>query len=1241
MSPKDKIMKKYLLPLVMLPFLLFSETDVPLKKKSYFIHSKDNTTTTLFENVRILPNRKYRISCKVTNINPVNGDAQGCVVALDKKGNRITSTWFQFYPWNRKAHPEQSFSHTFFTPPDAAALKIYFQCGKPNHILEVKNLTLKLFPLPADGDLEKERLLSTWYSPLKWIENSHYEPTPHKKWFKPAAFDLPSVLYLPYIRGAYNETYVRRMQECAQRMDIDFTYLPLLGKIKEIGGNRLMGVYASIMAPGIEKYSLRQIPAKLPKALVIQELDFKTDGAPEILELLKKMCKAEKPLVFVDCANIPRQFLGSPVDSGVAGELQFLPVRRKVSRKDLENIASLYGRGKSFSLIFNFKSNVQKFNPLIPEGIDRFREITRHNWVYPWYEYSELFFCRMLKKILVPGTQNKVTGISVSKQSVTVETQGAKGEIELFFPDRFNEVLAVRKYPAPGKVTIPLSELPSGIWNMEFRLLNQKKISDAGAVALNTTSAAASGIIMPRSIPFGRSCQIKVLPKRKFHHAEAAVTGADGRIVLRKILAPGENFSFTPQDPEVCLHLASVKFFDQKNQLTESVKQEFSVISRPVDTEKMHALVWTKLQNSEKYPVYKKLGFEKIICYQTNTDGLQAIRMINSEPVVMNNCSLAWGEDWKAYKSDRPGPRIRTVCFSDKARQKNADAKLDLYLNQKTAARYYDTNFHFYGDEKYLGRDCCFSQWCMREFRKRFPEAQESDCLPGKKHHLDHRIFMNEVFAENFVNGMIKSHKKVFSNHFGGLSGTGNPGTSYNWAMLMKNMNFVSFYSGIQRKMIFDFGGPNIIAGRWRGYTLPVSKDFYINSWFWEDFFTGANLMPLYASRSEMSGFLAVTPTLEKLSSLLKEVRRGLDKLFLSAVEKPEILLYFNQRSVFLNTDTPRYALWQRALTGWHALLRDMAVPYKLIDSDAFTGSEKAKLLIVPGGSVLSDQDFAKLRRFILRGGRVCSETLPGVYDDKSCKRPPELLKKLTQGISVWQQPITDYEIVQLGGVGGEVADVTSGSSKLQHKLRSLMLKELDACRIVPCARVESSSGIQKFPKLKMRYRNGIRLLGVVDLRTERADALAEQKENTVAKEPCRLILAEPGFVYDLRKKTFLGFKKELPFELYPGSGSFYAIHPAMPEPFKVQIAPKFRQGDKISFTLSGKGDLTKRLFYFELTAPDGKIFSGYTKASGNTVTGTFSSAFNDTPGKWKLQVLESASNLKQQLFFDLTPVSR
>ena len=347
----------------------------------------------------------------MTNTNPRNGNAQGCVVALDKSGERINSTLFQFYPWNRKGHPEQSFSYTFFTPPEAKKLKIYFQCGQPDHILEVKDLSLKLLPLPADGDIEKEKLLSSWYAPLKWIEKSHYEPTPHKKWFKPSAFQLPHVLYLPYIKGAYNETYVRRMQECAQRMELDFTYLPLLGKVKEIGGNRLMGIYGSIMAPGIEKYSLRQLPAKLPEAVVIQELDFKINGAPELLDLLQKMCSAEKPLVFVDCANIPSQFLGTPLESGVAEELQFLPVRRKVSSKDLANISRLYRRGKSFSLLFNFKSSVQKFNPVIPEEVEKFREITRHNWVYPWYEYSELFFCRMLKKILTPAAQNKVAKI--------------------------------------------------------------------------------------------------------------------------------------------------------------------------------------------------------------------------------------------------------------------------------------------------------------------------------------------------------------------------------------------------------------------------------------------------------------------------------------------------------------------------------------------------------------------------------------------------------------------------------------------------------------------------------------------------------------------------------------------------------------------------------------------------------------------------------------------------------------
>ena len=1229
-------MRKFLFIPVLLALQILCGEAIPLANSRYHIHSKEKGTTTRFEVVRITPNRKYRISCKVTNSNPRRGNAQGIVVALNAAGERIDSSLYQFYPWNRESHPERSFSHTFYTPPDAAALRIYFQCGQPEHILDVKELFLEQLPPPADGDLEKERLLSTWYAPLKWIEKSAYVPTPHKKWFKPASFEMPDVLYMPYIRGSYAETCVRRMQECAQRMDIDFTYHPLLGKIREIGGNRLMGIYGSIMDKGIEKYSLRGLPPNaLPGCLVVQDLDFGRDGAPELLDLLERMRRADRPLVFIDCRSVPEKFLGVPSPEEMAEELKFLPVRRSVSPRDLEKFAALYRRGKGFSLTFNFRSGSSPFNPLIPEEVRKYREITRTNWVYPWYEYTELLFCRLLKKIAGAAVPGKITRVSPEEKALTLECQGAGGELEILFLDRFNDTLAVKRCASAGKIRLSADEIPRSAWNVEYRLFHNGKISDAGAAALRETPHETTTLILPESVPYGQSLSVRVATSLPCHRGEATVTQAEGRVVLRRQLGPDGTFSFTPENPADCLHLAAVKLFDRENRLIDSAKREFSVINRPVDTERMHALVWTKLHNSEKYPVYKNLGFEKIICYQTNTDGLQAIRMINGEPVVMSNCSVAWGNDWRAYKSDCPGPRIRSVCFSDDARRKKADENIDRLL-KRTMARYYDTNFQLYGDEKFLGRDCCFSQWCMRDFRKAFPEARESDCLPGKKHHLDHRIFMNKVFAENFVNSMAKSHRKVFPNLFGGLSGTGNPGASYNWPMLMKRMNFVAYYSGIQRKMVFDFGGKKIIAGRWKGYTLPVRKDFYVGSWFWEDFFCGANLVPLYAANSEMSGFLAVTPPLETLSALLREVRRGMDKLFLSAEERPEIILLFNQRSVFLNTDTPQNSLWQRTLTGWDALLRDAAVPYRFVDSDAFTGNEKAKLLVVPGGSVLSDRDFAGIRRFIARGGRVCAEKTPGEYDDKSRKRPPELLKKLLEGVSVWGKSIDTYETVELGGIGGETAEVTSGDFREKQQLRLLMDEELKRSGIVPFARLESDSGARKIPALRTRYRNGVGLLGIADLRTGNSGDASEQIIAACPAEPCRLLLAEPGYVYDLRKRRFLGFGKEFPVALHPGFGGFYAVHPAMPEPFKVQIAPMFRQGDKITFTLSGKGDLMKRLFYFELTAPGGKVFSGCMTAVDGVVTGSFRSAFNDPAGRWELQVFDCASDMTRKVAFDL-----
>lgn len=1230
-------MKTLFLAAALFSAFFLSATPVPLRNTQYLIHSRDQGTLTRTEDVNILPGRKYHISCKVTNINPIFGNAQGVLVALDNKGERITSSLFQFYPWNRQGHSERSFFHTFYTPENAAKLRIYFQCGRPNHILKVRDLSLRLLPLPADGDREKDRLLSEWYKPLAKIENAVFTATPHKRWLKPAAFTMPEILYLPYIEGNYCDTGRRRMQECAQRMTVKATYLPLLGKIKEIGGSRIMGIYGSIMDKGIEKYSLKKLPRSVPGCTVVQDLDFKKRSAPELEAFLDKAVRESKGLVFVDCANIPARFLGEKIPGGIEKELRFLPVRRKVSSSDLAKFAALYRRGKSFSLVFNFASRTLPFDPLIPPEVKRYREFARSGWDIPWFDYTELMFCRLLRKTAGVIPPAAVTEVSEKNGKISIEVKGEKGVLELTFLDRFNEKAASQNIPVPGKIEVLRKNVPPCAATMEYRVRNSKGYADAGALTL-APAASKVKLSLPSTTEFGKKMTGTAENPVTFHRAEATVEKGDGSIVFKKTFKAGEKirFAFTPEEPEVCLHLAAVRFFDKQGKLIDSAKKEFTVFNRPVDTEKLHALVWTRLQDNVKYPVYKKLGFEKFITYQNNFDGLRALRMIGAEPVIMNNCIIAWGDDWIAYKSDRKGPQIRKTCFSKKENRKKAEDTIKKLLLPGTPGRYYDTMFQFYGDEKFLGRDCCFSQWCMADFHKEFPGAEKADCMPGKKHHLDHRIFMNKVFADNFAGALFNDHKKVFPNHFGGLSGTYHPGSSYNWAMLMKHFNFVAFYSGIQRKMVMDFGSGKTITGRWKGYTPPIDKDFYVSAWFWADFINGANLVPLYAARSELSGFLEPMPPLKTLSALMAEVRSGMDKLYLSAAEKPQIILFFNQRSVFLNTDEPRYSPFQTTLSGWDALLRDMAVSYRIVDSAAFTGEEKAKLLILPGGSVLSDADWAKVRRFMSRGGKVCSDTLPGEYDDKSQKRTGEALKKLLTDCSVWNATVKNYEAVSLGGTGGEHAEVHEGELAEQKKLRDLLKKELARAGMKPFAAARKADGSEIFPELKMRYRNGIRLLGVADRRTGYAYDDSVQKMAAAPGEAVKILLAEPGYVYDLRKRRALGFQKEISVSLTPGAGGIWAIHKAPPASVRCTVKKKFKGGEKVTFNLTTSSK-SERLFFYEATSPCGKKYSGYFSLAGTKGSGSFKLPFNAPCGKWSARVLDCASDLQKVFAFEVT----
>ena len=274
---------------------------------------------------------------------------------------------------------------------------------------------------------------------------------------------------------------------------------------------------------------------------------------------------------------------------------------------------------------------------------------------------------------------------------------------------------------------------------------------------------------------------------------------------------------------------------------------------------------------------------------------------------------------------------------------------------------YYGITHQLIGDEQYIGSTVCFSEHCLKEFRKvlqsefkslaalnsswgtsfktwnEVTPAQSKELTDRSKlgRWLDHKIFMNNVFAHSYIGSVRKAMQKIIPESRTGLSGTYNPGPTYEWKQIMKEVNYVAYYSGIQRKLAQDFGPEGLFGGQWYGgYVAPTPHDGYASSHFWRGFLIGANLSPIYAPRAGITGDLHLTPVLKCYDRLLKESRQGLGKLILSSKEVPRIAMLYSQRSLFACTGTIGANEWQNANTGWHTLLGDLGMDYRFIDKE-------------------------------------------------------------------------------------------------------------------------------------------------------------------------------------------------------------------------------------------------------------------------------------------------------------------
>jgi hypothetical protein len=225
-----------------------------------------------------------------------------------------------------------------------------------------------------------------------------------------------------------------------------------------------------------------------------------------------------------------------------------------------------------------------------------------------------------------------------------------------------------------------------------------------------------------------------------------------------------------------------------------------------------------------------------------------------------------------------------------------------------------------------------------------------------------------------------------------GLSGTGNPDTTYNWWELMKVCDFLANYGGIQNDLIRSFQLPNARTGRWTGGYVPswVDAERYGCSAPWEGVLNNNRAYFYYHGGYigyNLLGDLRPSRTLVRIEKELRELKGGTAKL-LFASERLEdgIAMLYSQSSLFAAMGSLGADAWSSSLDSWKYILDDLALGFHFVSYEqlATQGLDPArvKVFILPLSLSISRAEVENLRKFVEAGGTLVADFAPGLYDE-------------------------------------------------------------------------------------------------------------------------------------------------------------------------------------------------------------------------------------------------------------------
>ena len=1258
-------------------------------------------SSSLTYTVRLERGIKYNFS---TNLSCTNPSGNWVVISLsffDAENKALGKTYDVRLNAGRNALPLAERSKSFYPPAGAVrgeiCLRVY------DHVQEMKIYKLSLKPEPlrvksmTPEELLRNEMKSSTTPALDLIEKLDFSTvTPHREFFPNPAEQFPKLLYLTGNSGTFivKQVHRRHLIELCERAKFDYTYIPLLRKIASSRGGKWHFDFADTLEP----YTLVRLAniKTRPEAVMINQADFKYIP-PETVNMLKEWRNQGTPLVFFNCKDVPKDLLGkrAPVPAHIFATL---PEMRNIPPKSMRKNLQFFTEGKVLSVCWN-TGNFEYLNlsclPFVPA--EKADEIVPNLYGadYPYWEYFYL-------------AQLKVLRHAAGKEGPVVARKAVAGELTLesASPCEVKVATVVRDYygriqgEAQGTfklekgistITPPLPEKPfvGGISIVDFKVLDKEgRDLDCGAYKVDTPALPLE-ITMgePESI-FSRAkavtFSVKSVPGAVY---DCEIVDTEGRSVWHQ---KGSNVQYSAM-----LHFPYTRLYNlyvraESEDKSALLQKEFSVEAAPINPYDVDAVIWMNR------PAYSRLVRDLGFNIDFTNFGLNHMRYGSLRAMATNGCepvSVSSGHvlnnTLRVYRGDVETDPVHNPCYSDLERKKEVYKTLAERVGY-FRGKYYGVRYHIIADEAFLGRSVCFSPHCLNAFRiwlkDRYASLDElnrswgtsyvdwKDVTPvqfkelkDKEHmaqYVEHKWFMNYVFARDWVGTTGEGLARAYPGSIAGLSGTQEPGFSYDWVQMMKYNPLLMYYGGAQINAVLDFAPDGSKHGQWLGYTRGFKDNEVLNKGrIWLDIFRGANLICKYSCES-FRGDVTPTPNARYFSEAVKEIRSGIGSRILHGKKiRRDVGILYSQLSLLCGYSNAAgrqnmLNIWN----SWPALLTDLGLQFRMVSYEELDERiPECKVLVLPAAFSLSRKQLANLKKYTEAGGIVLADCGAGWYDghgnradDKTAEDffgidrsqaqlfpsdapmykalpPGELNLKLTDGKAAITEGglpfvitknhgkgkavllnlvIGSYFTIKLGGVGGEEALAKGGLASTQQMVRELTAPLLSTCEVP--FEVKGVQGSTLFIRQDGRnYYAGI-LPPIVDV----------PHYDMLKYTPAEVRFPVKGHIYLMRTGEYLGHSDTCKVNLRSGDAVVFSILPEKVKSVKVDAPKSIKAGDICKIRFSAEGGVGSHVFHVEIRRPDGSLPFGYWWNSyASDGEHEFQFAANDVPGEWKIVV--------------------